>query len=45
VREVWVTPEKVRQYGVSQGIFINGKQKLGGAETEEAVRKALREEL
>jgi N-acetylglutamate synthase-like GNAT family acetyltransferase len=45
VQEVWLTPQTRQEYGVGKGIFINGRQKLGGAETEEAIRRAILEEL
>jgi hypothetical protein len=45
VREVWLTPESLSQYGAARGVFINGRQKLAGGESEEAVRQALLEEL
>ena len=40
-----LTPETLRDFGVAKGIFINGKQKLAGGETEEAIRQAIFEEL
>jgi len=45
LREVHLSPETLRQYGVSRGIFINGKRKLGGGETELSVRQAILEAL
>lgn len=45
LREEWLTPVSLHQYGVAKGIFINGLQKLFGAETEEAIRQAILEEL
>ena len=45
LREVHLTPETLRQYGVTKGIFINGKRKLGGGETELAVRQTILEAL
>lgn len=45
LREVHLTPETLRQYGVARGIFINGRRKLGGGETELAVRQAILEAL
>jgi len=45
LREVHLTPETLRQYGVTRGIFINGKRKLGGGEAELAVRQAILEAL
>jgi GNAT superfamily N-acetyltransferase len=40
-----LSPETLRQYGVANGIFINGRQKLTGAATEQAIRQAIAEEL
>jgi hypothetical protein len=40
-----LTPETLREYGVAKGIFINGRQKLAGGETEEQVRQAILEEF
>jgi GNAT superfamily N-acetyltransferase len=45
LREVPLTPETLREYGVAKGIFINGRQKLTGGETEEQVRQAILEEF
>jgi hypothetical protein len=45
LREVTLTPETLPEYGIAKGILINGRQKLGGGETEEAVRQAISEEL
>ena len=45
VCQVELTPETLAEYGVARGIFINGRLKLGGAETEESVRQAILEEL
>jgi GNAT superfamily N-acetyltransferase len=45
LREVYLTPETLFQYGVVKGIFINGRRKLGGGETELAVRQAILEAL
>jgi hypothetical protein len=35
----------LERYGVADGIFINGRRKLTGATTEEAIRAAILEEL
>jgi hypothetical protein len=43
LREAPLTPEILREYGVAKGIFINGRQKLVGGETEEQVRQAILE--
>ena len=45
LRQLSLTSESLHQYGAAQGIFINGRQKLKGAETEEAVRQAILEEF
>ena len=43
--DTWLTPETLQDFGAAKGIFINGRQKLSGAETEEAIRQAILEEL
>ena len=45
VRQECLTPETLRRYGVANGIFINGRQKLVGAASEEAIRQAIAEEM
>ncbi|MFH1568977.1 MAG: GNAT family N-acetyltransferase [Gemmatimonadota bacterium] len=45
VLEPPVTGETLREYGTVQGLFINGRAKLTGAESEEQVRQAIQEEL
>jgi len=45
LRQEPLTPETLERYGVGGGIFINGKPKLSGAETEQAIRQAILEEL
>ena len=45
VRDEWLTPETLREYGAAKGVFINGQQKLVGGETEGAIRQAIQEEL
>ena len=45
VRQESLTPETLKQYGVANGVFINGRQKLTGAATEEAIRQAIAEEI
>ena len=45
LREVQLTPESLKEYGVAKGIFINGRRKLLGGESEEAVRQAIVEEF
>ena len=45
LREVSLSPDSIREYGAARGIFINGRQKLLGGETEQAIRQAILEEL
>lgn len=45
VRQLSLTPESLKAYGAAKGVFINGRQKLAGAETEEAIRQAILEEI
>ena len=45
VCEESLSPETLQRYGVADGIFINGQQKLAGAASEEAIRQAILEEL
>lgn len=45
VRQEPLTPETLQRYGVADGIFFNGREKLRGAATEEAIRQAIIEEL
>jgi GNAT superfamily N-acetyltransferase len=45
LRQEPLSPESLERYGVADGIFINGRQKLTGAVTEEAVRQAIIEEF
>jgi Acetyltransferase (GNAT) family len=45
VRQEPLSPETLRRYGVAYGIFVNGRPKLAGAATEEAIRQAIVEEL
>ncbi len=45
IKEVWLTPETLREYGAAKGVFINGALKLTGAETEGSIRQAIAEEL
>lgn len=45
VKDTWLTAETLQEFGVAKGIFINGRQKLSGAETEEAIRQAILEEI
>lgn len=45
LRQEWLTPESLRRYGVANGVFINGRQRLIETATEEAIRQAIAEEL
>jgi GNAT superfamily N-acetyltransferase len=45
LRDIWLTPETLQEYGVAKGVFINGRQKLSGGETEGAIRQAIVEEF
>jgi GNAT superfamily N-acetyltransferase len=45
MRQEWLTPETLRHFGTANGIFINGRQKLVGATTEQAIRQAIVEEM
>lgn len=45
VREESLSPETLQRYGVADGIFINGQQKLSGGISEEMIRQAILEEL
>ncbi|MBI5033558.1 MAG: GNAT family N-acetyltransferase [Chloroflexi bacterium] len=45
MRQERLTPETLRHFGTASGIFINGKQKLFGATTDQAIRQAIAEEL
>lgn len=45
VRQEWLTPETLRHFGVAHGIFINGRQKLMGAQNEQAIRQAIVEAM
>lgn len=45
VQEVPASREVIAQYGVADGIFINGKVKFFGPVSESQVRKAIEEEL
>ncbi len=45
LRDVWLTPENLQNYGASRGIFINGVQKLSGGESEDEIRQAILEEF
>jgi GNAT superfamily N-acetyltransferase len=45
LQEIWLTPETLKKYGIANGVFINGKQKLAGGEAERAIRQAIMDEL
>jgi hypothetical protein len=45
LRDVWLTPDTLQEFGAAKGVFINGDQKLVGGETETAIRLAIQEEL
>jgi len=45
IQEKWLSPQTLQQYGSTRGIFINGRQKLVGGESEEAIRQAILEEM
>lgn len=45
VRHEALTPETLRRYGVAYGVYINGRPKLSGATTEQAIRQAIIEEF
>lgn len=45
LQDVWLTPETLHKFGVAKGVFINGRQKLSGGETEGAIRQAIVEEF
>jgi len=45
LRQESLTRETLRRYGAASGIFINGRSKLAGATSEDAIRQAIIEEL
>ncbi|MGB3714581.1 MAG: hypothetical protein WA996_09145 [Candidatus Promineifilaceae bacterium] len=45
LRQESLTPESLRDYGAARGIFVNGRQRLTGAESEEAIRRVIIEEI
>jgi len=45
LRQVPLTSDTVKEYGVAGGIFVNGHPRLGGAETEESIRQVIQEAL
>jgi hypothetical protein len=45
LRDVWLTPDTLQEFGAAKGVFINGHQKLVGGETECEIRLAIQEEL
>jgi len=45
LQEIWLTPESLQTYGVSRGVFINGRQTLAGGEAEMSIRQAILDAL
>jgi predicted GNAT family acetyltransferase len=45
LKEVAVTVENLRAYGVISGVFINGRRTLPGGASEEAIRQAIHDAL
>jgi len=45
LRQITLTPKTLQDYGAAQGIFVNGQQRLTGAESEEAIRRVIIEEI
>jgi len=45
VRQESLTRDTLQRYGAASGIFINGRPKLAGATSEDAIRQAIMEEL
>jgi hypothetical protein len=45
LRQIALTPETLQDYGAVRGIFVNGRQRLTGAESEEAIRRIILEEI
>jgi hypothetical protein len=45
LRQESLTPESLRDYGAARGIFVNGQSLLAGAESEEAIRRIIIEEI
>lgn len=45
LREVQLTPETLREFGVARGIYINGEEKIFGGETDEQIRQVILEAL
>jgi len=45
LREVVLSTASLLEFGAARGIFINGRQKLFGGETEQAIRLAILEEM
>jgi GNAT superfamily N-acetyltransferase len=41
LKEIWLTPETLQEYGVAKGVFINGQPTLAGGETESSIRYAI----
>lgn len=45
LRQESLTPDTLHDYGAARGIFVNGRQLLTGAESEEAIRRVILEEI
>lgn len=45
VRQEPLTRDTLQRYGVADGVFINGRRKLAGGVTEEAIRQAIIDEF
>ncbi|MGB3713052.1 MAG: hypothetical protein WA996_01355 [Candidatus Promineifilaceae bacterium] len=45
LHQIALTPETLQDYGAARGIFVNGRQRLTGAESEEAIRRIILEEI
>jgi hypothetical protein len=45
LKEIWTSPETLQEFGIPNGVLINGKRKLIGGESEIAVRQSILEEL
>lgn len=45
LQERWLTRKTLRAFGAANGIFVNGRQALVGAVSEEAIRQVIVEEL
>jgi len=45
LRQESLTPESLRNYAAARGIFVNGRPRFTGGESEEAIRRILIEEI